>query len=238
MEYLLEMNPRFWGALNLAVRNGFDFPAALVSLATGGAADSRWFTARPPVRSLLDRRRVYGVRGRCPARTLEGSSEERRPVLAAGSYDDFRAADPLPLFLELAYYLTGFVRSNGDINPVSVGMIALEVKWPVAPAPHNTAYARFGKRTIDLVIAVPAVLALGLPMSIVAAAIRLSCGRPVFFAQLRIGRFGGTFRIFKFRTMTAGAPRRHGTIAGDPRITRLGASCASGSSMNFRSYGT
>jgi len=30
--FLIEMNARFWGALNLAVQNGFDFPRGLVTM--------------------------------------------------------------------------------------------------------------------------------------------------------------------------------------------------------------
>lgn len=89
-------------------------------------------------------------------------------------------------------------------------------------ARHNSAYARFGKRVLDLSIAVPALLCLGLPILMVAVAVRFCCGRPVFFTQARIGQFGDTFRIIKFRTMVAGA--RGGTVtrAGDARVTRLG----------------
>jgi hypothetical protein len=37
------MNPRFWGALNLAVQNGFDFPRGLVTMLTKGEPDSDCF---------------------------------------------------------------------------------------------------------------------------------------------------------------------------------------------------
>lgn len=60
---------------------------------------------------------------------------------------------------------------------------------------------------------------------LVAAAIKLDSPGPVFFRQVRVGRYGRPFRIFKFRTMThtvtQGGPEL--TVAGDARITRIGA---------------
>jgi lipopolysaccharide/colanic/teichoic acid biosynthesis glycosyltransferase len=48
-------------------------------------------------------------------------------------------------------------------------------------------------------------------------------GLPVFFTQLRVGRKGKSFRIWKFRTMVSAADGALITAAGDPRITRVGA---------------
>ena len=60
---------------------------------------------------------------------------------------------------------------------------------------------------------------------ILAVAIKLDSPGPVFFRQERVGRYGETFRIFKFRTMCADAERKGAqvTSAGDSRITRVGA---------------
>ena len=54
-----------------------------------------------------------------------------------------------------------------------------------------------------------------------AAAIVLDSGRPMLFRQLRIGRRGVPFELFKFRSMytQSGAQVTAGT---DPRITRVG----------------
>ena len=60
---------------------------------------------------------------------------------------------------------------------------------------------------------------------ILAVAIKLDSPGPVFFRQERVGRYGETFRIFKFRTMCVDAENRGAqvTSAGDTRITRVGA---------------
>lgn len=120
--YLIEMNPRFWGALDLAVRNGFDFPLALVQLAVRGSIGEECFRARPRVESLW----IAGEWMAClddirQGRWMEAMRSPAR-IVRAGHYDDFRLRDPLPLALELAYYLNGFVRSGGDVNPARVGM--------------------------------------------------------------------------------------------------------------------
>jgi lipopolysaccharide/colanic/teichoic acid biosynthesis glycosyltransferase len=59
---------------------------------------------------------------------------------------------------------------------------------------------------------------------LIALAIRLEDGGPAFFRQIRVGRGGRTFRIWKFRTMSVDAENRGRsiTVGDDPRITRVG----------------
>ena len=53
--------------------------------------------------------------------------------------------------------------------------------------------------------------------------ILLCDGAPVLFSQMRVGRLGKHFRIWKFRTMRPGAAGGSITAAGDTRITAAGA---------------
>jgi exopolysaccharide biosynthesis polyprenyl glycosylphosphotransferase len=95
------------------------------------------------------------------------------------------------------------------------------------------------KRTMDVILSVMVVLAL-LPLELLAAAaILVESGRPVFFKQLRVGKNGRRFTVYKFRTMTQNAESRLEGLktqsdltdsAGrmfkmrkDPRVTRVGA---------------
>ncbi|MGH9348007.1 MAG: sugar transferase [Vicinamibacterales bacterium] len=80
------------------------------------------------------------------------------------------------------------------------------------------------KRAFDVTLA-----SLGLVVSaplwaLIALAIRIEDGGPVFFTQARVGQGGAPFRAFKFRSMVVApggsAPRQAG--AGDARITRVG----------------
>ena len=47
-------------------------------------------------------------------------------------------------------------------------------------------------------------------------------GTPIFFGQMRVGRRGRCFRIWKFRTMRAGGKGSLITAAGDTRVTPIG----------------
>ncbi len=75
-------------------------------------------------------------------------------------------------------------------------------------------------------------------LAVIAVAIKLDSPGPVFFRQVRMGRGDRTFRIWKFRTMTADAELRKAELAhlnkhadgddrmfkipDDPRVTRVG----------------
>ncbi len=91
------------------------------------------------------------------------------------------------------------------------------------------------KRVFDLVVGTFC-LVVTLPIfALVAVAIVVDDGRPVFFRQERVGEQGRRFRIFKFRTMVRDAEARfHDLVSleeledplfklrADPRVTRLG----------------
>lgn len=80
------------------------------------------------------------------------------------------------------------------------------------------------KRTFDLIAAGLGLAVLSPVLLVVAAAVKLSSPGPVFFRQQRLARGGGTFRIFKFRTMVDGAEGRGARVtgAGDDRVTAVG----------------
>lgn len=80
------------------------------------------------------------------------------------------------------------------------------------------------KRILDMVGAGVGLAVLAPVFACVALGIVVTSPGPVFYRQMRVGRHGRTFRIFKFRTMVDGADR-HGprvTGAGDGRVTRYG----------------
>lgn len=88
--------------------------------------------------------------------------------------------------------------------------------------PPGTLYVRFGKRLLDLAIAVPlAVLLLPL-MLIVAIVVRWRLGAPVLFRQERIGKDDGIFRLAKFRTMTDRRDASGALLPDGDRLTPLG----------------
>ena len=80
------------------------------------------------------------------------------------------------------------------------------------------------KRAFDFCVAAAALALLALPMALIAVLVWLDSGRPVLFAQTRVGRDGRSFRLLKFRSMVVDAEARgpQRTAAADPRITRSG----------------
>ena len=79
------------------------------------------------------------------------------------------------------------------------------------------------KRFFDVTVAASGLLLITPFLVVVPALIRLDSPGPVFFRQTRIGRGFKPFTIYKFRTMTPEPGKPGGpTIAGDPRITRVG----------------
>ena len=81
------------------------------------------------------------------------------------------------------------------------------------------------KRSVDIVCAMTGLAVLFPLLLVVATAILIDSGRPVFFLQERIGLHGRTFRIIKFRTMTRDAEQRtkgQWITAGNPYVTPIG----------------
>jgi lipopolysaccharide/colanic/teichoic acid biosynthesis glycosyltransferase len=80
-------------------------------------------------------------------------------------------------------------------------------------------------RLLDFLGAVLGLTLISPGLLLIAALIRLADGGPVFYRQVRVGRGGRPFRIWKFRTMVVDADRigRALTVSGDPRVTRTGA---------------
>ena len=91
------------------------------------------------------------------------------------------------------------------------------------------------KRGFDLLVAGATLVVLAPLLPLIAIAIKLDSRGPVFFTQTRAGLNGTPFRMWKFRTMVAGAeqsldqvvsldelPDPMFKLRGDPRITRVG----------------
>ena len=77
---------------------------------------------------------------------------------------------------------------------------------------------------MDLVVSFIALVVLSPLMLVIAAAIAQNSGFPIFFRQLRIGRDGKKFWLFKFRTMTTLSDAEKGffDFNGTRRVTSLG----------------
>jgi len=109
---LMEINPRFWGSLNLAVCSGVDFPYLLYKMAIEGdvktvfnykiGVEARWFVG--DVRALVDYVR-------------DKRFEKVKDFLKFYKvyYDEFSFNDPLPAIIKLIYSIKNFV-TKGELS--------------------------------------------------------------------------------------------------------------------------
>jgi sugar transferase EpsL len=89
------------------------------------------------------------------------------------------------------------------------------------PLHHATRSSRT-KRVMDLCIAGSAMLLLFPLFVIVAILARIVSGSPVFYRQVRPGRFGQPFTLIKFRTMSNETDKTGRFLADGDRLTRFG----------------
>jgi sugar transferase (PEP-CTERM system associated) len=103
----------------------------------------------------------------------------------------------------------------------------LEDRWLVFADGFNLIsrqYVQTLKRIFDFIFA-GLLIAFALPFALLTAlAIRIDSPGPVFFKQVRIGKGGKPFTLYKFRSMCANAEARGAQWAetNDPRVTRVG----------------
>jgi lipopolysaccharide/colanic/teichoic acid biosynthesis glycosyltransferase len=83
----------------------------------------------------------------------------------------------------------------------------------------------WARRAVDVGASCLALVVLSPVFALIALAIVLESGGPVFFSQERVGKGRRPFKILKFRTMVVDAERAGPKVSGqrDPRITRVGA---------------
>jgi lipopolysaccharide/colanic/teichoic acid biosynthesis glycosyltransferase len=80
-------------------------------------------------------------------------------------------------------------------------------------------------RALDVVLGAALLVVTAPLLALSALAIRLESRGPVFYRQLRVGRHGEAFELWKLRTMVPGAESMGAgiyVVEGDPRITRTG----------------
>jgi exopolysaccharide biosynthesis polyprenyl glycosylphosphotransferase len=88
---------------------------------------------------------------------------------------------------------------------------------------HHKSYGRV-KSLVDVMIASVLLLTLLPVLLIIALIIKVGDGGPAFFKQIRIGRFGKPFMVYKFRTMSVANEQSNQlyTQTSDSRVTRIG----------------
>lgn len=78
------------------------------------------------------------------------------------------------------------------------------------------------KRTLDVVVSAVAIIVLSPILVILATLVRINLGTPVIFSQIRPGRQGAPFRMFKFRSMNDARDYQGNLLADEDRLNRFG----------------
>ena len=97
----------------------------------------------------------------------------------------------------------------------------------VVPVPRPTlkAHSAILKRSFDIFLSGMGLLASAPLWALIALAVKLQDGGPVFYGRERVGRGGKRFQGWKFRSMVTDSDARFGPLQardGDSRVTRVG----------------
>jgi lipopolysaccharide/colanic/teichoic acid biosynthesis glycosyltransferase len=105
-------------------------------------------------------------------------------------------------------------------------VIASGRRWPAtAGLSASRGPARVAKRTFDLMFAGGGLVLTSPCWAVIAAAIKVGDGGPIFFRQERVGERGRIFDVVKFRSMIPDAEAGIGAVQAtgdDGRVTRVG----------------
>jgi len=121
--WFIEVNPRLWGSIHLAVSAGVDFPALLYITATQGpkAALNRLV----PWKEGVVARWYLGDCIAAAGQLKQGKVMSALRMIVPGradTYDDWFLDDPGAMIGQVAYYLGKFIK-NRSLNPIEKGML-------------------------------------------------------------------------------------------------------------------
>ena len=153
------------------------------------------------------------------------SLDVRRVIIAGGAAPDSELVevirDAVALHAEI-YVVPRFPELNITASPA----LAEQVRGiPLVHLPRRALRSSSWrlKRAFDVAASALALAVLGLPLLLIAAAIRLTSSGPVLYRQRRVGMDGATFELLKFRTMRVNSDgETTWSVRYDRRVTRIG----------------
>lgn len=83
-------------------------------------------------------------------------------------------------------------------------------------------YAKYIKRTLDLILSLMALIVLMPLMIIIGILVRINLGSPIIFKQKRPGKDEKIFTLYKFRTMTDEKDEKGKLLPDSQRLTKFG----------------
>jgi Undecaprenyl-phosphate galactose phosphotransferase WbaP len=189
---------------------------------------STWDLANPPVMGQLDDAWDY-VRDNRVQHAVVAPDAARELA-----FDEvLRRADRQLRYVQYLPDLGGLPTSSVTAAPLGASL-ALEVRNQLASPTNRTI-----KRAMDIALSSVMLLALAVPLLLIALLVRLDSAGSPFHLSPRVGRGGKPFRCLKFRTMYADAEERleqlletdpaardeyfrYRKLTDDPRVTRVG----------------
>ena len=110
---------------------------------------------------------------------------------------------------------------NYEELPKSMQEDAIRPYWELL---QKKRVSLFFKRLLDMIASFVMLVILSPFLLLLALAVKFDSKGPVFYRQVRVGRYNQDFKIFKFRTMVQNADQIGPavTTGEDPRITRVG----------------
>ncbi|MBN1589395.1 MAG: undecaprenyl-phosphate glucose phosphotransferase [Pirellulales bacterium] len=168
-------------------------------------------------------------------RPLLGPIDQLEQIVAEQDVDHVFIALPLSRYGELprVYNCLSNVLAEVQLVPEVPNLAGMKLRMleidnvgflSLRADPH-AGWARWAKRTTDLVLGTAALVFLTPLLGLIAVAIKLSGPGPVFYRQTRAGLGGQPFSMLKFRTMRVDAEQATGPVwatRNDQRCTRLG----------------
>ena len=166
---------------------------------------------------------------------LLGTLEEADEILQRESVDQLYVALPLDEHVNMLKLVESANREIVDIKvvPDLLQVIALRARLedldgiPIINI-HDVPMRGFNsvlKRTIDVVLSGTALIALALPMALIALLIRATSPGRALYRQERMSLDGKAFHVWKFRSMYVDAEQQTGPVwarENDPRVTPVG----------------
>ncbi len=194
------------------------------SLASGLRVVGRYSPEVGPVADLGGLRRAIGAAGADTVAVAHSSGLDSAAVRRMAWALEGSGVD---LVVEPAFTDVAVPRIH--VRPVS-GLPLLQLA-----APEYDGVRRLLKRTLDVVAAGVLLVVLSPLLGATAVAVRLTSPGPALFRQVRVGRHGRPFTLYKFRSMTTDAEVRRAELLrhngsdsvlfkmpDDPRVTRVG----------------
>jgi len=122
------------------------------------------------------------------------------------------------------------ILDRAEIEEAATGRIPLShvsETWFLAHLRESEkAWYEIAKRGADVLLAIPFGLFTLLILPYVALAMKITMPGPIFYSQIRVGKGGKPFRIWKFRTMVVDSEKNGAKFTADakndPRLTKFG----------------